>query len=130
MFHERVNLIWTNYFWSLFCYPDVTAEEHAHLDSVLAEDHCGEVAQIRKGEKQVTLSQEEMKKQVIKICTLTYLSIIVRPSSSIKRVFLETVKQINDKFCAKVAIHHISRPFFPFLQILIFEFKRFFFRFH
>ncbi len=43
----------------------------------------------------------------------------VRPSS-VKRVFSETVKQINAKFCEKVAIRHISRPFFPFLKILDF----------
>ncbi len=34
----------------------------------------------------------------------------VRPS--VKRAFSETFKQINAKFCGKVAIHHISRPFF------------------
>ncbi len=48
---------------------------------------------------------------------------IVRPSvrrPSVKPVFSETVKQINAKFCGKVAIHHISRPFFPFLKILDF----------
>ncbi len=48
----------------------------------------------------------------------------VRPSSvvrpSVKRVVSETVKQINAKFCGKVSIHHISRPFFPFLKILDF----------
>ncbi len=36
---------------------------------------------------------------------------VVSPSSSVKRVFSETVKRINAKFCGKVAIHHISRPF-------------------
>ncbi len=36
---------------------------------------------------------------------------IRRPS--VKCVFSETVKQINTKFCGKVAIHHISRLFFP-----------------
>ncbi len=48
---------------------------------------------------------------------------VVRPSvvrPSVKRVFSETVKQINAKICGKVAIHHISRPFFPFLKILDF----------
>ncbi len=44
---------------------------------------------------------------------------VVRPSS-VKRVFSETIQQINAKFCGKVAIHHISRPFFPFLKILDF----------
>ncbi len=43
---------------------------------------------------------------------------VVRPS--VKRVFSETVKQIDAKFCGKVAIHHISRPFFPFFKILNF----------
>ena len=33
--------------------------------------------------------------------------VVIRPS--IKHVFSETVKQINAKFCGKVAIHHISR---------------------
>ena len=44
---------------------------------------------------------------------------VVRPSS-VKRVFSETVKEINAKFCGKVIIHHISRPFFAFLKILDF----------
>ncbi len=48
---------------------------------------------------------------------------VVHPSvrrPSVKRVFSETVKQINAKFCGKVAIHHISRPFLLFLKILDF----------
>ncbi len=43
---------------------------------------------------------------------------VVRPS--VKRVFSETVKQINAKLCGKVAIHYISRLFFPFFKILDF----------
>ncbi len=41
-------------------------------------------------------------------------SIVRRPS--VKRVFSETVEQINAKFCGKVAIHHISRPFLALLD--------------
>ncbi len=52
-----------------------------------------------------------------------------RPSSSVKRVFSEAVQQINAKFCGKVAIHHISRPFFPFLKNLDFWILTIFFRF-
>ena len=52
----------------------------------------------------------------------------VRPSS-IKRVFSETVKGINAKSCGKVAIHHISRPFFPILKILDFLILTIFFLF-
>ena len=50
-------------------------------------------------------------------------SVIGRPSvrpSSVKRVVSETFKQINAKYCGKVAIHPISRPFFPFFKILDF----------
>ncbi len=43
-----------------------------------------------------------------------------RRPSSVKRVFSETVKQINARFCGKVAIHHMSRPFFLFFKILDF----------
>ncbi len=43
--------------------------------------------------------------------------------SSVKCVFSETVKQINAKFCGKVAIHHISRPFFSVFKN--FEFLNF-----
>ncbi len=41
-------------------------------------------------------------------------SVIRRPA--VKRVFSETVKQINAKFCGKVTIHHISRPFLALLD--------------
>ncbi len=44
----------------------------------------------------------------------------VARASVVKRVFSETVKRINAKFCGKVAIRHISRTFFPFLKILDF----------
>ena len=48
-------------------------------------------------------------------CTTELLSSRRRNSvcpSSIKRVFSETIKRINARFCEKVTIHHISRPFF------------------
>ena len=35
---------------------------------------------------------------------------------SVKRIFSETVKQINAKFCGKVATHHISRPVLALLD--------------
>ena len=41
-------------------------------------------------------------------------SLSVRPSSTCKTHFSETVRQINTKFYGKVAIHHISRAFFFF----------------
>ncbi len=47
-------------------------------------------------------------------------AIAVARASSVKRIFSETVKQINAKFCGKVAVQHISRLFFPFLKILDF----------
>ncbi len=46
-------------------------------------------------------------------------SVILRPSvvrPSIKRLLSETVKQINAKFCGKVATHHISRPVLALLD--------------
>ncbi len=43
-----------------------------------------------------------------------------RPSSSVKHIFSETIKHINAKFSGKVAIRHISRPFFS--KFWIFEF--------
>ncbi len=35
--------------------------------------------------------------------------------TSVKRIFSETIKGINAKCCGKLAIHHISRYFFPCL---------------
>ena len=50
-----------------------------------------------------------------------------RPSSSsVKRVFSETIKGINAKFSGKVAVYHISRQFFSFLKILNFWILTFF----
>ncbi len=39
------------------------------------------------------------------------LESVVHHRSSIKRAFSETDKPLYSKFCGKVAIHHISRPF-------------------
>ncbi len=40
---------------------------------------------------------------------------------SVKRVFSETMKQINAKVCGEVATHHISKPF-----LFLFQTFRFF----
>ncbi len=37
-----------------------------------------------------------------------------RPKTEGLGVFSETIKRINAKFCGKVPIDHISRPFFRF----------------
>ena len=62
----------------------------------------------------------------LKVTFLALLDCVSRANAvaraSVKRVFSETVKQINVKFCGKVAIHRISRQLFPFLKILDFEF--------
>ena len=58
-----------------------------------------------------------------------------RPSSVVclqlyvKLIFSEIVKQINAKFCGKVATRHISRAFFSFQKFEFFNCNDFFFVF-
>ncbi len=64
-------------------------------------------------------------------CTEELLSLarasVSRPSvrPSVKPIFSETMKRINTKFCGKVPIHHLPRPFF--FKSLLFLFLTMFF---
>ncbi len=49
---------------------------------------------------------------VSRAIAVTQASFVVVHRPSIKCFFSEPVKQINAKFCRKVAVHHISRPCF------------------